>query len=183
VTLFYSAGLWCYCANQIQVRAFYAKKDTLTPVKVSAIMVTLNLGLTLALVWKFHERGISIANSATGLASFLALNALLRKKHGDVDLRPVGIGFAKSLAAALLMGAASWGVYRLLGGGLGATIGRKLVLALVPIAAGVAVYLALARLLRMDETRMLHRRRHEDRRLSEPDPPDVPRERQEAGPR
>ena len=55
VTLCYSAGLWCYCANQIQVRAFYAKKDTLTPVKVSATMVTLNLGLTLALVWPLRR--------------------------------------------------------------------------------------------------------------------------------
>jgi len=183
VTFFYSAGLWCYCANQIQVRAFYAKKDTLTPVKVSAAMVTLNLGLTLALVWTLQERGISIANSATGLASFIALNALLRRRHGEVDLRPVYAGFAKSLVAALLMGAACWGVYHLLGGGLGDTIGRKLLLVFVPMAAGVAVYLALARLLRMDEARMLLRRRHEDRRVPEADPPDLPRAGQEEGPR
>src|SRR5207237_404038 len=137
--------------------------------------VTLNLGLTLSLVWSLGERGISIANSATGFASFFALNALLRKKHGDVDLKPVSVGFAKSLVAGLLMGAASWGVYHLLGGGLGVTIGRKLVLALVPIGAGIVVYLALARLLRMDEARMLLRRRHEDRRVPAPDPPDVSR--------
>ncbi|HLF94162.1 MAG TPA: murein biosynthesis integral membrane protein MurJ [Planctomycetota bacterium] len=183
VTLLYSAGLWCYCANQIQVRAFYAKKDTLTPVKVSAIMVTLNLGLTLALVGSLGERGISIANSATGLASFLALNALLRRKHGEIDLKPVTAGLAKSVVAGLLMGAACWGVYHLLGGGLGVTIGRKLLLVFVPMAAGVVVYLALARLLRMDEAGMLLRRRHEDRRVPEADPPDVPRAGQEEGPR
>src|SRR4029079_3409229 len=92
VTLCYSAGLWCYCANQIQVRAFYAKKDTLTPVKVSASMVLLNLGIILSLVWTLGERGISIANSVTGFFSFLVLNALLRKKHGDLSLKPVTIG-------------------------------------------------------------------------------------------
>jgi len=159
VTLCYSAGLWCYCANQIQVRAFYAKKDTLTPVKVSAVMVTLNLGLTVALVTPLQERGISIANSATGFASFLALNALLRRKHPDLDLKPVRTGFLKSLVAGALMGAACWGVYRLMGGGLGDTIARKLALVFVPIAAGVAVYLTLARLLGMDEARLLLRRR------------------------
>jgi putative peptidoglycan lipid II flippase len=174
VTLCYSAGLWCYCANQIQVRAFYAKKDTLTPVKVSAAMVLLNLGLTLGLVWTLQERGISIANSATGFASFLTLNVLLRKKHGDLSFKAISAGFLKSLVAGGLMGAAAWGVYRLMGGGLGDTIGRKLALVFVPIAAGAAVYLLLARILGMDEARLLLRRRHENRGVPGPDQKDVP---------
>jgi putative peptidoglycan lipid II flippase len=174
VTVFYSAGLWCYCANQIQVRAFYAKKDTLTPVKVSAAMVALNLGLTLALVGVLGERGISIANSATGFASFLVLNALLRRKHGDVPLGPVFVGFIKSAVAGALMGAAAWGVYTLMGGGLGDTIPRKIALVFVPIAAGMAVYLLLARLLGMDEAKMLLRRRHDARPVPGPDQKDVP---------
>jgi putative peptidoglycan lipid II flippase len=174
VTFCYSAGLWCYCANQIQVRAFYAKKDTMTPVKVSASMVVLNLGLTLVLVWSLQERGISIANSITGFSSFLVLNSLLRRKHGDVDLKPVTIGFVKSVIAGALMGLTAWGVYRLMGGGLGDTIGRKLALVFVPIAAGAAVYLALARILGMDEARLLLRRRHDDRGIPGPDPKDVP---------
>jgi len=174
VTIFYSAGLWCYCANQIQVRAFYAKKDTLTPVKVSAAMVGLNLGIILSLVWTLGERGISIANSVTGFFSFLVLNALLRKKHGDLSLKPVTIGFLKSAAAAAIMGAVTWGIYRLMGGGLGATIAHKLALVFVPIAAGVAVYLILARLLGMDEARMLLRRRHDASGVPGPDQKDVP---------
>lgn len=174
VTLLYSAGLWCYCANQIQVRAFYAKKDTLTPVRVSVTMVALNLGLTLALVRPLGERGISIANSATGFASFIALNSLFRRRHDRVDLKPVALGFAKSLAAGLLMGAAVWGVYYWMGGGTGSTIARKLALVFVPIAAGIAVYLILARVFGMDEARMLFRRRHEDRGVPGADSKDVP---------
>jgi putative peptidoglycan lipid II flippase len=174
VTFFYSAGLWCYCANQIQVRAFYAKKDTVTPVKVSAGMVGLNLGIILALVWTLGERGISIANSVTGFFSFLVLNALFRKKHGDIDLKPITIGFLKSAVAAAVMGGAAWGVYRLMGGGLGDTIAHKLVLVFVPIAAGAVVYLILARILGMDEARMLVRRRHDTRGVSGSDSKDVP---------
>jgi putative peptidoglycan lipid II flippase len=174
VTMLYSAGLWCYCANQIQVRAFYAKKDTLTPVKVSATMVALNLGLTLALVWSLGERGISIANSATGFASFLALNALLRKRHGAVDLKPVYAGFAKSVVAGVVMGGVVWGTWRLLGGGTGDTIARKLLLVFVPIAAGIVVYLALARILGMSEMQRLFRRRHADRPVPGPDQKNVP---------
>jgi putative peptidoglycan lipid II flippase len=174
VTLFYSAGLWCYCANQIQVRAFYAKKDTLTPVKVSASMVALNLGLTLALVFPLGERGISIANSASGFASFLALNWLLRKRYAAVSLGPVYAGLARSVLAGALMGAAVWGTWRLLGGGTGDTIARKLTLVFVPIATGVVVYLALARLLGMSEMGRLFRRGHGDRRVPGPDQKDVP---------
>jgi putative peptidoglycan lipid II flippase len=65
VVMWYSAGLWCYCANQIQARAFYAKKDSTTPARVGACMVLLNLGLTIALVGRFREIGIAVANSVT----------------------------------------------------------------------------------------------------------------------
>jgi putative peptidoglycan lipid II flippase len=182
VTMCYAAGLWCYCANQIQVRAFYARGDTLTPVKVSALMVMLNLGLNLSLVFKLGERGISIANSATGFASFLVLNLLLQKRHGRdaggtggiADLKPVYVGFARSVAASAVMGAVAWGVYRLMGGGLGDTIVRKAALVFIPIVAGIVVYLGLARLLGMDEARRLIRRRHETVGIPEPHQEDVP---------
>jgi putative peptidoglycan lipid II flippase len=138
-------------------------------------MVTLNLGLTLALVWPLKERGISIANSATGFASFLVLNALLRRKHGDLDLKAVTSGFLKSALAGGLMGGVCWGVHRLLmGAGAGDTIARRLALVFVPIAAGVAVYLTLARLLGMDEARLLLRRGHDHRGIPGPDQKDVP---------
>jgi putative peptidoglycan lipid II flippase len=163
VVTFYSAGLWCYGANQIQVRAFYARKDTATPVKVSALMVLLNLGLTVGLVGPLREKGVAIANSATGLATFLALNALLRHRVEGVDLRPVYAGLLKSALASALMGAAAWGVLRLMPPFSGATIVPKLAAALVPVAAGIAAYLLLARLLRMDEMRLLARRPHDDR--------------------
>jgi hypothetical protein len=86
----------------------------------------------------------------------------------------VFIGFLRSFAAGALMGAAAWGVYRLMGGALGDTIARKLALAFVPIAAGTAVYLLLARLLGMDEARMLRRRRHDAQPVPGSDQKDVP---------
>jgi putative peptidoglycan lipid II flippase len=165
VVAWYAAGLWCYCANQIQTRAFYARKDTTTPVKVSAGMVLLNLGLTLSLVWSLRETGIAIANSATGLATFLVLNALLRRRSEGIDLRPVYAAFAKNLLASLLMGAAAGGLWWWLTLQVpGATLGPKLIRALGPVVAGGAVYLLLARLLGMDEARRLLRRRRDDPR-------------------
>lgn len=162
VTL-YAAGLWCFCANNIQVRAFYAKKDTRTPVKVSATMVLLNFGLVMSLVWTLEERGIALASSATGLATFLALNALFRRKHGEVDLRPIYAALGRILLASIAMGAAVWGAYQLMSPSEDDTIGPKLAHVFVPLAAGVVVYLAAARLLGLDEARLLLRRSNENR--------------------
>jgi len=165
VVVCYSAGLWCYCANQIQARAFYARKDSTTPAKVGACMVLLNLGLTLALVGRFREKGIAVANSVTGFATFLTLNTLLRRRIPGLALGPVYGALAKSAAASLLMAAASWGLWRWLTVAVdGATLGPKLIRALAPVAAGGAVYFLAARLLRMDEARRLLRRRPDDAR-------------------
>lgn len=163
VVVLYSAGLWCYCANQIQVRAFYARKDTMTPVKVSAAMVLLNLGLSAGLVGILREKGIALANSVTGLATFATLNSLLRRRHEGLDLRPVTSAFLKSLGASLLMGGAAWVAFRLMEGITAATIAGRLVRVAVPVAAGAGAYFLLARLLGMKEARMLFGRRHEDR--------------------
>ncbi len=158
VVALYAASLWCFCANQIQVRAFYAKKDTLTPVKVSAAMVLLNLGLGAGLVWSLQERGIALANSVTGLATFVTLNVLLRRRHPEIALGPVYGGLLKGALASLPMAAAAWGTHSLMASRLGDTIGAKLALVFVPIALGIAAYLLLARLLRMDEARLLFKR-------------------------
>jgi putative peptidoglycan lipid II flippase len=182
VVVLYAAGLWCYCANQIQARAFYAKKDTRTPVRVSATMVFLNLGLSLALVGPMGERGIALANSATGLATFVALNVLLARRFPGIELRPAYRALLRTALAAVLMGAAAWGASRLMGGVGGATIAAKLARALVPVAAGVATYALLARLLLKDELGLLLRRAHDDRRVPAPDPQDLPRPRPETGP-
>ncbi len=163
VVVFYAAGLWCYCANQIQVRAFYARKDTLTPVRVSAAMVVLNLGLTISLVGTLRERGVALANSVTGFVSFLLLNALLRRRHGALDLKPLLGMVLKVLVASALMGAAAWGTWQLTAPWGGATIAAKSARALVPVAAGLAAYGLAVWLLRLDEARLLFRRRHEDR--------------------
>ena len=159
IVILYAAGLWCFCANQIQVRAFYAKKETRTPARVSAAMVVLNLGLTLALVGPLRERGIALANSITGLASFVVLGLLLRRRFPEIDFAPVRATVVKSLLASVVMAAAAWGAWRLTLPLEGATIGPKLVRALVPVVTGIAAYLAAARLLRMDEARLLRRRR------------------------
>lgn len=164
VVMLYSAGLWCYCCNQIQVRAFYARKDTVTPVKVSAVMVTLNMGLSLGLVGILREKGIALANSVTGLCTFVTLNLLLRRRQKDLDLGFVTASVVKAAGASVVMGGVvgvcSWGLRGL----PGAVWAVRLARVLGPVGIGMAVYFLLARLLGMRQAGFLFRGRSRESR-------------------
>lgn len=153
VVRLYGAGLVFYCANQIQVRAFYAMKDTRTPVKVSASMVFFNLALNLTLVWWFREAGIALATAISGLGSFVILNVLLRRRLPGIDFGPVHRTFALSIVAAAVMGAGAWALHRFV-----TSRWPEFAAVLVPIAAAVAIYAAVARAFRMSEVREVLRK-------------------------
>lgn len=156
----YAAGLWCYCANQVQVRAFYAVKDTRTPVRVSAAMVFLNLALNLALVWPFREAGIAAATAVSGLGSFVILNRLLRRRFPEIRFGPAVRTFALSTISAGVMGAAAWGLHAfLLRGWPGASKFLAVTRLAIPIAVAMAVYLGVTRMVGMVEVRELLRRK------------------------
>ncbi len=157
----YGAGLWCYCANQVQIRAFYALKDTRTPVRVSASMVILNLVLNLTLVWPFREAGIAAATALSGLGSFLLLGFLLRRRIAGLDLRPVRRTLALSLLTAALMAAAAWTLHRFLLIPLvpGTKIVAQSIRLLPAIGVAMIVYYGATRLFGMGEAKHLLRRR------------------------
>jgi putative peptidoglycan lipid II flippase len=160
---FFGAGLWCYCINQVQVRAFHAHKDTRTPVRVSAAMVGLNLVLNLALVGPMREAGLALATSITGFATFLVLNRILRRRHPELDFGPLRLDFLRSFAATAAMGAAAWGAMRWAGPllpRLGATtLGTRALPLGLAIAVAMAVYFGTTRLMGMRDAISLLRRR------------------------
>jgi putative peptidoglycan lipid II flippase len=61
-------------------KAFYATHDTLTPVFVNVGAVGVNVGLSLALVGSMQHAGLSLAASCQPIASFMILQAILRRR-------------------------------------------------------------------------------------------------------
>lgn len=156
---FFGVGLWCYCANQVQVRAFHAHKDTRTPVRVSAVMVGLNLALNLILVHPMREAGLALATSLTGFVSFVTLNRILRRRYPELDWAPLRTDFFKSFGAAAVMGAAAMGMAALLHvPGATRLWARALPLG-AAIAVAMGVYFGITRLLGMHNALTLLRRR------------------------
>jgi len=147
VLLFFSLGIAAYSANQILARAFYARKDTRTPVRISASMVFANLAFNLLLVGPLREAGLALSTAATGTATSFLLYRRLKCEVPEVrfDLVPILSRFlllAGAMAAAVLGADAALPAV-----GHGDTIPEALRLAGL-VAVGAAVYFGLERLWR-----------------------------------
>ncbi|MHC5113138.1 MAG: murein biosynthesis integral membrane protein MurJ [Planctomycetota bacterium] len=151
VLLGYAPGIWAYSTVHVLTRAFYARGDAMTPVRVAMGVVALNVALNCSLIWTpLREAGLAWSTAICSTVQGLVLLALLRRRIGAIVDRDVALGAAKSAGAAALMGVAVWLAATFLpsfGAGWAATLGRLLVLVIV----GTAVFAGLARLLRMPE--------------------------------
>jgi len=110
--LWYTVGLVGHSAVEILSRAFYAMKDTKTPVLVGVIAMSINILLSILLGSLFLRigwlaiGGLALANSiATGLESIVLL-IILRKRMNGLEGRKIFILLGKVIAAVALMGAA-----------------------------------------------------------------------------
>ncbi|HEV8228756.1 MAG TPA: murein biosynthesis integral membrane protein MurJ [Candidatus Limnocylindria bacterium] len=101
--LFYALGLAGHALVQILARAYYASRDTTTPVALTLISIGLNVILSVTLAPILGINGLALANSVATLAEAAMLLAMLAPR---ARLRMVGLGYAtlKQLTAALLMG-------------------------------------------------------------------------------
>lgn len=111
----FSTAVWAYSVNHTLTRAFYAKGDTKTPMRIAIGAVLLNLTLNLSLIWSLREAGLAWATAASATVQCLALLILLRAKHGVTALdRETSLACLKIAAAVAIMGGATFGVSRIL---------------------------------------------------------------------
>ena len=141
------------------VFAFYAQKDTVTPVVVgiAAVAIYLVVGPTLAFALGWGFFGLVVANSVQLTAHALIMLWLFRRRYGGLAGLGVGIMALKALAAsapvAIVSGASYLGLRALGLDGLWGEILR----AGVPSLLGIAAFLLAARMLRIDELDQLWR--------------------------
>ncbi len=135
----FAIGLPFFSVVNLTVRAFYAVKDTATPVRVAAIDFVVNLVLSLVLMRPLGVAGLVIASTtAIILQAFLLQRALVRKLPG-MTFAALSSSLVKVVVGAAIMGVAVGAGDRLLGALLP---GRRLadwlaVGALVPLGVGV----------------------------------------------
>ncbi|MEW6102109.1 MAG: murein biosynthesis integral membrane protein MurJ [Candidatus Omnitrophota bacterium] len=101
---FYSIGLAAYGANKVLQACFFALKDTVTPTKVSAAALVINAVLNAIFMFPFKIAGLALATSIAGVASFLFLFMILKKRLGDFNAKEIASSFMRILSASLCMG-------------------------------------------------------------------------------
>src|SRR5262249_1890586 len=84
----YAAGLPAFVLVKVLAPAFFAHRDTVTPVKVAVGSMALNLALTLILMQSLAHVGVAIALWAAGwMQARVLLFLLARGGHSRLDRR------------------------------------------------------------------------------------------------
>jgi putative peptidoglycan lipid II flippase len=101
-------GLVCFSVVNILARAFYALGDTSTPMRISVFCLALNVALAAALVVRFKQAGLGIANTLSATLNMALLLYALRRKLKTLELAALIKPLAVLTAAALIAGAVAW---------------------------------------------------------------------------
>jgi putative peptidoglycan lipid II flippase len=145
----YAAGVWAYGLNHIVIRCFYAMGDHLSPMRVAAVMVAVNLALNLTLVWRWEEAGLGAATAICGAVQLVWLGWILAGRLAPLPWGELAGSGLRSLTGGLIMAAAVLIVDGVLAAWAGLP-GPILRLAIL-VVTGVAAYLLCTALLRSRE--------------------------------
>jgi putative peptidoglycan lipid II flippase len=149
----YAFGLVGYSAVKVLTPAFYALKDSRTPMLVSLVNVAINFFIALALtqIAGMRHEALAYTTSTVAVSGFLALFFILRRRLGGIygrNLRETGL---KVALASAVMGATVWLLSREIHAALGVARAAHLVDLAVSIPFGAAVFYFVCRILRVAE--------------------------------
>lgn len=99
----YAPAVWAYSMTHVLTRAFYARGDAITPVRVALAIVVINLVLNLVLIWT--PLNISGLAWSTALCAVIQVAVLLRLARRHVQ-RPVDEVVVGSWCRTLVLAAA-----------------------------------------------------------------------------
>ncbi len=149
---YYSWGLTFVALVRVLVPAFYALKDTRTPVLTAFVAFLLNAGFSLILMGPLLHGGLALATSLSSFFNMLFLLYYLRNKIGPFGGKKITIAGLKillatlpmSLVVYLCMQSIDWSIQgqKFLKGGVLASA----------VCAGILVFLLFAHLFRCEET-------------------------------
>jgi putative peptidoglycan lipid II flippase len=151
----FAPGVWAYSLNHVYTRAFYARGDTRTPMKISILSMLVNLTLNLTLIWWLREAGMAWATGTAAMAQCVVLTVLARRRltDGPVIDPHTRAAFGKVIAASVLMAVAVW-LTRTVMPGASTWTGQAVTL-IASCSVGIGAYLMLSLAMRVHELRWL----------------------------
>lgn len=120
VLLGFAPAVWVYSVNHVLTRAYYAKGDTTTPMRIAMACVVLNVALNFTLIWHLREAGLAFATASSAAVQCLTLALLMPRRLGitpfarEVFGSWVRIACVSTVMAASVIGA-GWVWHRVMG--------------------------------------------------------------------
>ena len=158
----FAVGLTFANANIMFNRGFQSLQKPWLPLFVGLVNLALNAVLDWLLLRPLGVAGITLSTSLVSIFNLVVLVWLLRRQIGAIDGRRIAVAAGGAVVCALALAAVSGGLWTALRGFADRGFFALLVAVLIAVGAGGAVYLGLARLLKLEElavVRQLVRRR------------------------
>lgn len=150
ILLAYAPAIWAYSANHLLTRAFYARGESMTPIKIAAAMVVLNFLLNITLIWTpLRTAGLALSTALCAAIQMMILMRMLSRRTGTVLTPEVRGSWLRTALAATAMAVVLAVTIRLWS--QPTTWSGHAMLLGVSVVAGGGVFLIAARIMRMPE--------------------------------
>ena len=153
ILLGFAPAIWAYCLNHVYIRAFYARGEAMTPVKVAIAMAGLNLVLNLLLIWTpLQVAGLAWSTAVCAVLQAIILHHILNKRISGILNRSILDAVVRILLVSVLTGIAAFVASSLLDPGSQLDDwSYQLISLLVIVFTGVIAALATSKALGMPE--------------------------------
>jgi putative peptidoglycan lipid II flippase len=156
----FAIGLFAFSAFQFLLRASYAMQDTRTPALVNVAAVTVNVlvDLLFFFVLDLGVPGLALGHAVSYWFASTVLLLLIRRRIGPIGGRRILASLVRIVVAGLATAAVAWLVAEGFERWLGTmTIAARTAQVLGAVVAGLAVFVASAAALRIEEVGLVRR--------------------------
>jgi len=154
--LFFSFGLTGQAATALLVRVFYALQDVMSPLRIAAVVVAVNLAVNVILVrTPLQQGGLALGTSIAASVNAVLLGWVLRRRLHGLDGQAIVATTERALLGAGLMAVVAWAIGQLAVPGPPRFDTGHVIAVLAAIAAGAATYAAVQAFLGSEELPIL----------------------------
>jgi putative peptidoglycan lipid II flippase len=152
----FSIGMFSFCVFQLFLRAYYGMQNTRTPALINVFAVGLNTAVNFIFFRYLKVEGLALGHATAYTFAALTAAIMLRRRLGGLEGRRLAVPLAQILLGGLATGGAALLASRLSARAFGvASFGPQLLQVVAGVAAGMAAFLAVAMLFRMEELRLI----------------------------
>ena len=144
--------------NLLLTRTFFSLQRPWITTGIAALNLGVNVAVSVALYKPFGIPGIVVGTAASSAAmTFAQIHYLRRELHGRLEGRRTAVDVAKMLVASALLGAVSYGTWKVLDEALGRGLLGQILSVGGGLTLGAVVYALTVHLLRIPEARQIER--------------------------